>query len=257
MKISKYSANGNDFVIFRANEHKERKELAKKLCDRHNGIGADGLIAILPSDSKEYDFRWQFYNSDGSEPDMCGNGSRACAHYAFEHNLAKSKMRFLTNAGIISAEVSGDIVEVELTKSKKISEPFSKMGFLWHHYDTGVPHLATIVESADMFDLDIARKMRYDYNSNVNFMTIQNDKTIRVRTYERGVEGETMACGTGIAACFRVAFELGKIENAAKVLPKSGDELFLRFEDNRIFFKGKVTLVFTAELSKELNEIFI
>lgn len=257
MRFYKYSASGNDFVVTHTEIEKDRKEWAKKICDRHNGVGADGLIVIIPSISDEYNFKWQFYNSDGSEPSMCGNGSRACAHYAFVNKLAKNNMKFLTKAGIISANIEENIVEVELTPYKKISSPFDEMGFKWHFYDTGVPHLVTIVDSLDKFNLDIARKIRYNRDSNVNFMAIKDNGTFQVRTYERGVEDETLACGTGIAACFCVANELGLINKNAKVLPKSGEELFVRLENDKIFFKGKVSLTFCADISKELNEGFI
>lgn len=113
MTVSKYSANGNDFVLFHTFVKKDRSELAKELCHRQNGIGADGLIVLLPH--AKYDFEWQFYNSDGSEAEMCGNGSRACAHYAYINELTDNKMSFLTQAGVISAEVDDSMVLSELT----------------------------------------------------------------------------------------------------------------------------------------------
>ncbi|MDR1615388.1 MAG: diaminopimelate epimerase [Campylobacteraceae bacterium] len=253
MIISKYSASGNDFVIFSANEKKERSKTAKILCDRHEGIGADGLIVLLPS--REYDFEWQFYNSDGSTASMCGNGSRACAHYAFVNNIAPEKMRFLTGAGVINAKINKDVAEVELTKPKKLAEPFDKFGFTWHMYDTGVPHLITLVNDCDTFNLDIAQKIRYNYNANVNFMTIKNGNELFVRTYERGVEGETLACGTGMAAAFFTAFSIGLLPSKATVLPKSKEPLFLSIKGERILFKGRVKFIFTANLNKELDEI--
>ncbi|MDR1460608.1 MAG: diaminopimelate epimerase [Campylobacteraceae bacterium] len=254
MQVEKYSANGNDFVIFHADIKKERSKLAKVICNRHNGVGADGLIVILPS--KEYDFEWQFYNLDGSEASMCGNGSRACALYAFNNGFAKERMRFLTDAGAISAYVDKNIVEVELTTPKKIKEPFEDMGFMWHYYDTGVPHLVTIVNDINEFDFAIARKMRYNYNSNVNFVTILEHNALLVRTYERGVEEETLACGTGMAASFYTALNLKKADCCAKVIPKSKDELFLRYENGKIFFKGEVKYIFKADLNREISEVF-
>jgi diaminopimelate epimerase len=254
MRVEKYNANGNDFVIFHTDIKKERNELAKIICERHNGVGADGLIVILPS--KEYDFEWQFYNSDGSEASMCGNGSRACALYAFSNNLAKEQMRFLTGAGAINAHVNKNVVEVELTKPKKIGEPFEYMGFVWHHCDTGVPHLVTIVNDINKFDFAIARKIRYNYNSNVNFVTILEHNVLLVRTYERGVEDETLACGTGMAASFYTALNLEKADNCVKVIPKSKDELFLRYENDKIFFKGEVKYIFKADLNREISEVF-
>ncbi|MDR0666795.1 MAG: diaminopimelate epimerase [Campylobacteraceae bacterium] len=253
MIVSKYSANGNDFVIFNAALKKDRSKLAKILCDRHEGVGADGLIVLLPSD--EYDFEWQFYNSDGSTASMCGNGSRACAHYAFVNNIAPKNMRFLTDAGVINAKVDKDMAEVELTEPKKLAEPFEKFGFTWHAYDTGVPHLITIVNNCDIFDLDIARKMRYNYNANVNFMTIKNADELFVRTYERGVENETLACGTGMAAAFFTAFNLGFAARKTTVIPKSKEPLFLCVKDGKILFKGRVRFIFAANLNKELDEL--
>ncbi|MDR1554497.1 MAG: diaminopimelate epimerase [Campylobacteraceae bacterium] len=254
MHISKYSANGNDFVIFHTDIKKERSKLAEIICNRHEGVGADGLIVILPS--KEYDFEWQFYNSDGSKASMCGNGSRACALYACTNKLAKKQMKFLTDAGVISAHVDKNMVEVELTTPKKLREPFEDMGFVWHHYDTGVPHLVTIVDNIDKFDFAISSKMRYNYNSNVNFVTILENNELLVRTYERGVEDETLACGTGMAAGFYTALNLKKVNYFAKVIPKSKDELFLRYENGKIFFKGEVRFIFKADLSRELSEVF-
>jgi diaminopimelate epimerase len=248
MLVSKYNASGNDFVIFQADNKIDRQELAKIICDRHNGVGADGMIVVLPNN--ECDFEWQFYNSDGSVASMCGNGSRACAHYAFNNGIASEKMRFLTGAGVIKAEVDGDIVEVELTKPKKLSEPFKEYGFTWHFCDTGVPHLVSIVNDLSVFDLEIARKMRYNYNANVNFMTITNCAELSVRTYERGVEDETLACGTGMAAAFFTAFNIGLVETAAMVIPKSGEQLFLRMDGEKILFKGKVKFTFTANFNQ-------
>ncbi len=241
MFISKYSASGNDFVIFHTFKKIDRGALAKTICDRFNGVGGDGLIVLLPH--SEYDFEWQFYNSDGSEAEMCGNGSRAVAHYAYSNSLANSKMKFLTKAGVINAEVNGDIVESELTKPKILKDSFVEEGFNWLLLDTGVPHLVTIVEDLNSFDKDLAIKLRYKYNANVNFALIK-DKNLFVRTYERGVEDETLACGTGMSACFLNANMIGLLQNSAKVYPKSKEELSLRIENGKLFFKGVVKKVF-------------
>ena len=127
MTISKYSANGNDFVIFHTFIKKDRSELAKKICHRQNGIGADGLIVLIPHDKVDFqgnqsniDFEWQFYNSDGSGASMCGNGSRACAHYAFVNELAPKSMKFLTGAGVIGVDVEGNMVIHGVTNKIKV-----------------------------------------------------------------------------------------------------------------------------------------
>lgn len=247
MKISKYNASGNDFIIFFHEKKKDRSILAKQLCDRHSGIGADGMIVIVPSE--DYDFEWEFYNCDGSTPNMCGNGSRACAHYAYNHKLAPKSMMFLTKAGAISAIVEDDFVEVELTTVKMLAEPFHEENFLWQFYDTGVPHLVSLVDDVNKFSIKISQKMRNKYNANVNFASIEDD-ILHVRTYERGVENETLACGTGIAASFYVANSLKKIKESSTVLPASKEKLFLRIKDNKLFFKGKVKETFIAILNE-------
>ncbi len=241
MIVSKYSASGNDFIIFHSFKKKDRSELAKKLCNRQNGVGADGLIVILPHN--EYDFEWQFYNADGSEANMCGNGSRAAAYYAYKNDLASKKMKFLTKAGVIEAEVEGDFVESQLTPYKFIGE-FEDFGKKFKIYDTGVPHIV-IFENIDKFDKELARNLREKYNANVNWAEVIDDKLF-VRTYERGVEDETLACGTGMCASFLVARDFNKAKDSIKVYPKSKEELQIKLKDGILYFKGKVKHTFDA-----------
>lgn len=245
MTYAKYNANGNDFVIFHTFIEKDYSSLANVLCNRTSGIGADGLIVLIPHET--YDFKWLFYNSDGSTASMCGNGTRACAHYALNNGLALEKMTFLTNAGTITCEVKGDIVQTQLTPPKIISEEFEEEGFTWFLCDTGVPHLVTLVDDLNIYNKDLAQKMRIRYNANVNFAKIENKK-IYVRTYERGVEDETLACGTGMAACFLKANLLGLVENEAFVYPKSNEELLLSKHQETLLFKGAVKHIFTSTL---------
>ena len=243
MELVKYSASGNDFIIFHTFKKKDRSNLAKELCERHEGLGADGLIVLLPH--SELDFMWQFYNADGSEAAMCGNGSRAAAHYAFSHGLASSKMRFLTGAGVIEAEVDGDIVETQLTEPKILRKDIIEANRSWWLIDTGVPHLVTFVEEWEEFDKDLAANLRKKYNANVNFGIILNSN-LRVRTFERGVEDETLACGTGMAATFLRGLEEKRVKKEVEVIPKSEEKLHLRFENGRLFFKGAVKRVFVS-----------
>ncbi len=254
MIVSKYSANGNDFVIFHTFVKKDRSLLAKKLCHRQDGIGADGLIVLVPKDSKEreYDFEWQFYNSDGSEAEMCGNGSRACAHYAFANELAPDKMSFLTVAGVINAEVEtsdakGGMVLSELTPPQILDTNIEHNGKRWFKLNTGVPHLVHICDDIEFFDIAEARELRQKHNANVNIVFVDG-KNLRVRTYERGVEDETLACGTGMAASFYIAYKEGLVSNSIEVYPKSGDTLYLGVNERSITFKGEVKRVFTAEV---------
>ncbi|RXJ84917.1 diaminopimelate epimerase [Arcobacter sp. CECT 8985] len=246
MTYTKYSASGNDFVIFHSFTKKDYSNEAIKLCNRTEGIGADGLIVLIPNN--DFDFEWLFYNSDGSHAAMCGNGTRACAHYAYSNKLACSNMKFLTGAGTIESSVQGDIVETQLTKPVLIKDEFEQEGFTWFLVDTGVPHLVTIVDDLEKYDNNLASKMRYEYNANVNFAKVENRK-IYVRTYERGVEGETLACGTGMAACFLRANNLNLVDNIANVYPKSNEELTLTKKEETLYFKGAVKKVFTTSIN--------
>jgi len=180
MMIAKYSASGNDFVLFHAFEKKDRSELAKVLCNRQSGIGADGLIVLVPHPT--LDFEWQFYNADGSSAEMCGNGSRACAHYALRYDLAPANMTFLTLAGEIKAHVDGQMVQSDLTPPKILDKEILHEGKTFWLIDTGVPHLVSFDADIEYFDISEARKLRHKYNANVNVARVQEDGTIRVRT---------------------------------------------------------------------------
>jgi len=242
MTITKYNASGNTFVIFHTNIKEDYSKLAIKFCEKEQ---VDGLIVIVPHD--QYDFEWLFYNNDGSTASMCGNGTRAVAHYAYENKISGKKVKFLTGAGEINCTVDGDIVETTMTQPKLIKSEFEEFGFSWIIIDTGVPHAIALVDDLTVFDLEICAKMRYKYDVNVNFTKVE-DETLLVRTYERGVEAETQACGTGMTACFLRAFELGLINSPAKVYPTSNEELILKKDDNGLYFKGKVIQEETKEL---------
>lgn len=245
MTYTKYSASGNDFIIFHTFTNKDYSKEAIQLCNRTEGIGADGLIVLVPHETQ--DFQWLFYNSDGSHAAMCGNGTRACAHYAYTNGLAKSTMNFQTDAGTIQCEVNKNVVQTQLTQAKTLKEPFEEEGFTWWIVDTGVPHLVTIVDNLEAYEHDLCSRMRYKYNANVNFAKVDNG-CLKVRTYERGVEGETKACGTGMAACFLRANNLNLVPEKTFVYPKSNEELTLSKKNETIFFKGAVKKVFTANL---------
>jgi len=245
MTVSKYTASGNDFVIFHSFIKKDFSELTKKLCHRQEGVGADGLIVLVPHPS--LDFEWCFYNADGSSAEMCGNGSRACAHYAFSNDLAPAQMRFLTLAGEIACKVDGNRVQSDLTPPKILDNMINENGKSWWLLDTGVPHLVTFDADINNFDISEARELRHKYNCNVNIASIEEGH-IRVRTYERGVEDETLACGTGMAACFYRANQEGKVSDKSLVKPTSGDELFLGLENGIITFTGDVRQVFITQV---------
>ena len=244
-QVAKYTASGNDFVIFHAFIKEDFSDLAKTLCHRQEGVGADGLIVLIPHQT--LDFQWCFYNADGSSAEMCGNGSRACAHYAFTNGLASAQMRFLTLAGEIACSVDGNRVQSDLTPPKILDNMIEENGKRWWLIDTGVPHLVTFDADINNFDILEARALRHKYNCNVNIASVE-DGYIRVRTYERGVEDETLACGTGMAACFYRANQEGNVSNNSMVKPTSGDELFLGLENGIITFTGDVRKVFVTTI---------
>ena len=244
MTITKYNASGNTFVIFHTNKRDDYSKLAIKLCKNEQ---TDGLIVVIPH--TELDFEWLFYNNDGSTATMCGNGTRAVAHYAYDNKLAGSFVKFLTGAGKISCKVESDIVETTMPTPTVLNNSFEQLGFTWHLIDTGVPHLVTIVDDLNKFDLEICSKMRYEYNANVNFAKVENN-TLKVRSYERGVEDETQACGTGMTACFVRALDLNLIQSVANVYPTSNELLILKKDELGLYFKGKVT----KEYSKDIND---
>lgn len=251
MKISKYNASGNDFIIFANNETSDKSDLAKVLCTQKSGVGADGMIVIKKH--KEFDFEWEFYNSDGSSAKMCGNGSRAAAMFAYENGFANEKMRFLSEAGVVDCQIIRKIskykfsVKTSLTQILKLSEPFVEFEKEWFFYDTGVPHLLCFTEDLNEFNLELARDLREKYNANINFAKLEDGK-LRVRTYERGVENETLACGTGMSACFYVLVNKFGANKTLEVIPKSGEVLKFELDDERVKFKGVVHHTFDADL---------
>jgi len=243
--VTKYSGNGNDFVMFVAKQKADRSALARKLCHRQNGVGADGLVVLLPHET--YDFEWEFYNSDGSQADMCGNASRCVAHFAHEKGISKDgTSEFLTGAGVIHATINGLYVVSDMVEPDIQREDIEEYGETWWLIDSGVPHLVAVRDNLDTFDLEQARRLREKYNANVNICKVEDD-TIYVRTYERGVEDETLACGTGMVACFIRNHKEGKVPDQVKVHPKSGDELYVSYEEGVYRFGGKVTKTFVAE----------
>jgi len=242
MTITKYNASGNTFVIFHTNTKENYSKVAINLCEKEQ---VDGLIILVPHEG--YDFEWLFYNNDGSSASMCGNGTRAVAHYAYTNKLANENVKFLTGAGEINCIVEDDIVETTMTPPKYLKKEFEESGFSWIIIDTGVPHLVTVVDDLSTFNLELCAKMRFAYNANVNFVKVENG-TLKVRTYERGVEDETQACGTGMTACFLRALELNLITSPTKVYPTSNEELILKKDDSGVYFKGKVVQEYTKDV---------
>jgi len=153
-------------------------------------------------------------------------------------------MEFLTGAGLIKAAVEGDMVQSDLTPPVVTNDAILEYEMRWWLINTGVPHLVTFDADMENFDINMARTLRQQYNANVNIAHVNEDGTLRVRTYERGVEDETLACGTGMAACFYRAYQEAKVHASTQVFPKSGETLYLGLEGGTITFKGEVKGVF-------------
>jgi len=238
----KMQGNGNDFIMIDNRrgvlQGKNLSGLAKQVCHRNRSVGADGLIVIVPS--KKADFKWRFFNSDGSEAEMCGNGSRCAARFAYLKKIAKRDMTFETLTGIIHAEVKKDTVRVQLAGASglrmNIAVPLDRGTRTGHFINTGVPHLVYISDHLDEEDVDdVGRKTRQHEifkpaGTNVNFVQIDGPHRLRIRTYERGVEGETLACGTGAVAAALVAATLRKVSSPANVVTRGGDRLIVSFK---------------------------
>ncbi len=245
MTVTKYSVNGKDFVIFIAKKKADRAALARKLCHRQNGVGADGMVVLLPHET--YDFEWEFYNFDGSKEDMCADASRCAAHFAHEKGISKDNTsEFLTGAGVMHATVNGLYVVTDMVKPDIQREDIQEYGETWWLIDTGAPHLVAVRANLDTFDREHARVLCEKYNANVNICKVEGD-TMYVGTYERGFEDETLVCGMGVVACFIRNHKEDKVPNHIKVHPASGDELYVSYEEGVYRFGGKVTKTFVAE----------
>ena len=268
IEFYKMSGSGNDFIIIDNRDLSlnvgDLPAFARRVCARKISVGADGLFLIEPS--KSVDFKWQFFNSDGSVAEMCGNGSRCVARYAYLKGIAGEKMSFETIAGIISAEVKDDVIKVKLTDPSPVSTEIKieagGQKFILDCVDTGVPHAVVFVDDLDNCDVhNDGRSIRYHKNfaprgTNADFTVVFDRHKIRVRTYERGVEGETLACGTGMVASVLAAAQRGLVESPVDVLVQSGETLRIYFENQNgilreIYLEGKVKIIYQGFLFEE------
>ena len=213
--FTKMAGAGNDFILIEALKGLDYKKLTLKICDRTNGIGADGVL-VLDKSSKA-DYRMRIINADGSEAEMCGNGARCIAAYIVRHKkLAKKMFSIETLAGIISGEAKGETATVRLSDPRdyrpNIPLIINKRKIQAHYIDTGVPHTITYVQGLDGIPVnEIGPSIRRHEafaprGTNVNFVEQVGDNLVAVRTFERGVEGETKACGTGSVAAGLVSY---------------------------------------------------
>jgi|ERR1051325_2805546 diaminopimelate epimerase len=241
LEFSKMNGAGNDFVLVDGRGLKSNlsRDQIVRLCDRHRGVGADGVIILRPCASGKASWAWEFYNSDGSTGEMCGNGARCFARFVQKQVGAKGDFTFETGAGIIAAHFEDAQVTVDLTEPKnlRLNErlALSTGPATIHSVDTGVPHAVLFVPDTDQAMVgqlgpEIRRHAHFaPRGTNVNFVQILGPGRIRVRTFERGVEGETLACGTGVTASAVIASRLHGFGSPVKVQVQSGDELEVGF----------------------------
>ena len=261
----KMSGAGNDFVVIdnRSLNHSLSREQIARLCDRHFGIGGDGLLAVEPSESPDADFRMRYYNADGGEAEMCGNGARCFAR--FVHPLRRAdaeRVRFLTPAGLITGEYVGDEVRINLTAPTE-TKTGQRADFGWgeieyHFMNTGVPHVVVYVPDAEKAEIvahgrAIRRSAIFPRGTNVNFVQVTDSGKLIVRTYERGVEDETLACGTGVAAAALLTHRVQKLALPLCVKVRGGDVLTVDAhvdgdDFSNVTLTGPATEVFSGEI---------
>jgi len=257
--FTKAVATGNDFVIVdnRSSAIRGLAGFARRVCDRKRSVGGDGLLVV--ERSRSADFRMRIFNPDGSEAEMCGNGSRCIALYAAARKIARARMRIETLAGMLDATVRRGVVKVKLTDPKDIKWNLClmihKCPYMVSFVNTGVPHTIHFVEDLDKVDVkNLGGHIRYHdefspAGTNADFVKLSGKRTISVRTYERGVEDETLACGTGAVASAIIAAEAEKMASPVTVETRSGEKLRVHFDRidgqfKNAYLEGRATLVF-------------
>src|SRR5437763_1889009 len=241
LRFTKMNGAWNDFILFdnrTGDVDLERNQIAQ-LCDRHRGIGADGIL-LLEKPTNHADFRMRYFNADGGEAEMCGNGARCFARFANKVGGQKTRISFETPAGVISAELKGDLVTLRMTEPTdlrlNVDLPMATENKMVHFINSGVPHVVIPVEKID--NADVRRegaairyhKMFSPNGTNVNFIEKRGPNEIAIRTYERGVEDETLACGTGIVASALIFAASENTNGPINVIARGGDELEVGFE---------------------------
>ena len=262
----KMTGAGNDFILAdnRAGNFSPTREQVARLCHRQFGIGADGLMLLVPASNGSADWAWQFWNSDGSDAEMCGNGARCFARYV--QRLTRSTrptVSFETVAGVIQAKLEGERVTVNLTAphSLRLREQVQtgRDSLEVSSLNTGVPHAVVFVPDADQamvreLGAELRRHEHFQpRGTNVNFVQVKGSNFIRVRTYERGVEGETLACGTGVCASAMIASAVHGFTSPVRVQVQGGDELEVSFarengQFSDVHLTGPATFVFEGRI---------
>lgn len=264
----KMSGSGNDFIIIDNRDHKVTDEempmLVKRCCRRRESVGADGVIFVNKSD--QYDFAWRFYNADGGEAEMCGNGGRCVSRFAYLKGITGPDMTFETLAGPVTATVNGRMVKVLMPRpSGLLLDVDMELLPEWLSADfvnTGVPHIVVRVERLDNHPVvEQGRTLRYHERfapegTNANFIRITGPDSLEIRTYERGVEDETLACGTGSIAAALAACTRNLVKSPTRVRTRSGEILTITFEKDgekieKVWMEGNTTIVYQGMLHQE------
>jgi diaminopimelate epimerase len=267
----KMSGSGNDFILIdnrkKVVEENGLSGMIKKVCRRKMSVGADGFILI--EDSDQVDFNWRFFNSDGSRAEMCGNGARCAARFAFLNGIAGKEMGFGTDAGIVLASITDQGAKIKMPDPKEIKTDYlielERNSLSVNSVNTGVPHVVLLVDKLDRVDVfNQGREIRYcksfvPAGTNVNFISLQKDGSIAIRTYERGVEDETLACGTGAVAGAVIMAYKEKISSPVRVLTKSGEFLNIYFNKNNrevsdIYLEGDARVIYSGKIWRDAWE---
>jgi diaminopimelate epimerase len=269
--FSKMTGCGNDFIII-DNRRKildadRLGDFVRKVCAPKLSVGADGLVLVEPS--TKVNFQWRFFNSDGSVAEMCGNAARCVARFAVLKGIAPSPMAFETLAGIIEAEVAGRQIKVLMVPPTglklEIDVSVDGESHPVHFINTGVPHAVKFVEQAALVSVkELGKKIRFHprfhpAGTNANFVQVMDRKHIKVRTYERGVEDETLACGTGAVASALIAARKKFVDSPVEVQTSGGEILKIYFRHkgdgfDRVFLEGDARVVYEGELWDEAYE---
>jgi diaminopimelate epimerase len=261
LRFTKMNGAGNDFVMIdnRAGDVRLQPEQIVRICDRHRGVGADGIL-LLEKGSNGADFRMRYYNRDGGEAEMCGNGARCFACFAKKVAGAPERISFQTPAGLIGARLHGDLVTLNMSDPTdlrlKLRLQIDGEDAVVHYINSGVPHVVVPVARLDVVHVftqgaAIRRHKKFSpQGANVNFIEKRSAQKILVRTYERGVEDETLACGTGVVASALIFAVIEKVDGPVSVTVRSGSELSVDFKRAGNQFRN-VTLTGPAEFAFE------
>ncbi|MGA2109226.1 MAG: diaminopimelate epimerase [Syntrophorhabdales bacterium] len=267
LQFLKMSASANDFIIFDNREGQvdrlfpDTPDFVRKVCRRRHSVGADGLILIEKSET--VDFAWRFYNADGSVAEMCGNGGRCAARFAYVKGIAGERMAFATLAGTMKAEVRTDgNVKLQLTAPQDLRLDYpirldDKELFV-SSVNTGVPHAILLTDHVDKAPVEklgrpIRRHKMFPKGTNVDFVEIVDRENVRIRTYERGVEGETYACGTGAVAAGVVLNAKGLVGGTVNVWTLGG-EIVRVYVDGDVYLEGSARVVYEGTLLPDAVE---